>query len=231
MANRTKRLRQQNNALDRKLSRENSKIMAEMVGYLKQTGISAYQREAARAALLKAVWSAQARGEKADAVMGADHPAFCEAVIENLPPRSARERILEGLDLLLLGMAGLCAIGLVFSKDTIALISNLWMGKPPAFQIHVSLGGPVSYVIFLAVAIGMIRRAGQTVYSPLPEHKKRRRKRILWGALMGPVLAGVFLLLAYLGQRPLFTIHLLWGVGLVALLFLAHKGIETYEKD
>ena len=86
----------ENNRLSERLSPENQQMETNIVVYLRASAISEYQQERVRRDILQMMLDGQARGDSMVDVLG-DGKAFCDALLEELPPRSLREKVVESL--------------------------------------------------------------------------------------------------------------------------------------
>lgn len=73
-------------------------------------------------------------------------------MIAALPQKSQKERVLDLIDTLLLSTSILGVIHIVISKETRELFYNAVTGQQLNFQISISVGNLLSYVIIIATA-------------------------------------------------------------------------------
>ncbi|MEG6616108.1 hypothetical protein V6C27_06660 [Peptococcaceae bacterium 1198_IL3148] len=222
MRNQTKLLNRSNNELDKQLNDENSKVMTDMVCYLRVANISEYQQEMIRQDLLEMVLSAQARGDDIKTVIGKDYKSFCDEVIASLPQKSIKEQVLDYLDIFLLCTAILATINVVFSKTTIDLLRNLLTDQPLNFQMPVTIGSLLSYCIILMVAIAIVNFIGKTAFKPEKEHPQNKLKRFMLGGFIGSGVMTIFLLIAWFGKQTLFTVNIFVASAFILLLYVGH---------
>ena len=128
----------ENNRLSERLSPENQQMETNIVVYLRASAISEYQQERARRDILQMMLDGQARGDSMVDVLG-DGKAFCDALLEELPPRSLREKVVESL-----GNGGfyLGILAIIWSVAALvqALVQNSWPYLP------VSLGSLINFI-------------------------------------------------------------------------------------
>ena len=97
MNRKTKKLLQENNLLEGQLTPENNRTMTDLIVYLRASNTTAYQQECVRRDITEMVLEGQRRGETMEAVIGEDYKAFCDAVLSEVPKRTAGQRILSAL--------------------------------------------------------------------------------------------------------------------------------------
>ncbi|MCO5384199.1 MAG: hypothetical protein NHB15_20780 [Methanosarcina barkeri] len=176
MKTKTKTLNQENNELDKWLTKENNVVMIDMICYLRVANISEYNQEVVRQDLLQMVLSAQERGEDIKTLIGGDYKSFCDEVIAALPQKSQKERVLDFIDTFLLSTSILGAIHIVISKETIALIHNAVTGQQLNFQMPISLGNLLSYAIILVTAFLIVHVIGRNSLKPEKKHNQSKPK-------------------------------------------------------
>ena len=97
MNRKTKKLLQENNLLEGQLTPENNRTMTDLIVYLRASNTTAYQQECVRRDITEMVLEGQRRGDAMEAVIGADYKAFCDAVLSEVPERTARQRLLSAI--------------------------------------------------------------------------------------------------------------------------------------
>lgn len=86
MRKQTKLLLEENNRLEEALQPEARSLLTDVVVYLRGSRVSTWKQEQVRRDVTRMLLDAQARGEDAREVIGPDPRAFCDSVIEALPP-------------------------------------------------------------------------------------------------------------------------------------------------
>ncbi|WP_223067724.1 hypothetical protein [Paenibacillus caui] len=223
----TKMLNRRNNEMDKQLNEENSKAMTDIVCYLRVANMWDYHQEVIRQDLLEMVLSAQERGDNIQTVIGKDYKAFCDEVIESLPKKSNKERVLDLIDTILMGTTILGTINLIFSKDTIALIHNVIAGQPLKFEISISIDHLLSYVIILAAALLIVHVIGRTSLNPEKKHTQSKPIKFIIGGFIGGSVMAILLLIAWIGRQTLFTVNIFAACIFIFVLYIAHKLLQT----
>ncbi len=228
MKTETKILNQENNELDKRLTEENNVVMTDMVCYLRLANISEHDQEVVRHDLLQMVLSAQERGEDIKTLIGEDYKSFCDEVIAALPQKSQKERVIDLIDILLLSTSILGGIHIVLSKETMELIYNAVTGQQLNFQISISVGNLLSYVIIIASTFFIIHIIGKNLLKPEKKYNQSKLKNfIIAGAISGGLMA-VFLIIAWVGRQILFTVNIFAACVFIIGLYIAHKLLQKF---
>ena len=126
MNRRTKRLLAANNELEKELTPENERAMTDIVVYLRAANIAEYQQELVRRDITEMVLEGQRRGDTMEEVIGADYKAFCDAVLAEVPERTARQRLLSAIGNACLYVDVLAVIWLAFGTLGWLLGEGAW---------------------------------------------------------------------------------------------------------
>lgn len=228
MKTKTKTLNQENNELDKRLTKENDVVMTDMICYLRVANISEYNQEVVRQDLLQMVLSAQERGEDMKTLIGEDYKSFCDEVIAALPQKSRKERVLDLIDIFLLSTSILGAIHIVISKEMIDLIHNAVTGQQLNFQVPISLGNLLSYAIILATAFLIVHVIGRNSLKPEKKHNQSKPKKFIIGGAIGGGVMAVFLIIAWVGRQTLFTVNIFAACIFILGLYIAHKLLQKF---
>ncbi len=228
MKTETKMLNQENNELDKLLTEENNVVMTDMVCYLRLANISEHDQEVVRQDLLQMVLSAQERGEDINTLIGQDYKSFCDEVIAALPQKSQKERVLDLIDTLLLSTSILGVIHIVMSKETMRLIYNAVTGQQLNFQISISVGNLLSYVIIIASVFFIFHVIGKNLLKPEKKHNQSRLKKLVIGGAIGGGLMAVFLIIAWVGKQTLITVNIFAACVFILGLYIAHKLLQKF---
>ena len=150
MNRRTKRLLAANNELEKELTPENNRAMTDIIVYLRAANITEYQQELVRRDITEMVLEGQRRGATMEEVIGEDYKAFCDAVLLELPKRTAGQRVWSAVGSACLYVDVLAVIWLAFG----ALGWLLGEGAYP--WLSVTAGNLVALVTILGVSIGLV---------------------------------------------------------------------------
>ncbi|KNZ41268.1 hypothetical protein [Acetobacterium bakii] len=224
-----KMLNKSNNELDKEINEESSSIMTDIVCYLRVANISDYYQEIVRRDLLEMVLSAQDRGESIQSVIGEDYKTFCDEVIENLPKRTRKERILDFCETFFLCAAILGGINLILSKEIINLLGAIISGQPLNFQMPITASSILLFGINIIAAFIFVEIICKTALNPKKEKHLSKPKRFMLGGLAGGGVMAVFIVIAWFGKNTLFTVNMVVYCVVVLGLLAAYKIVKIIE--
>lgn len=214
-------LRKLNNNLDTKINEENQPVFTEMICYIRSANISFLSQEIVRRDLSEMVISAQSRGENIADVIGGDFKEFCDEVIANLPPRTAKEKWIDRLDIVFSCVPILGTINIAFSNDFRKMIENIFSKQPVNYSIGVSMGMIVSTFIIMIAAVFIVNRITKDALKK--ESWSKRSKRAIAGGLIGAVLMALFIVTWKFGSQIVFHVNIFLGIVVLVVFFIAHK--------
>ena len=214
MNRRTKRLLAANNELEKELTPENNRAMTDIIVYLRASNTTEYQQELVRRDITEMVLEGQRRGDAMEAVIGEDYRAFCDAVLAEVPKRTARQCLLSAVGSACLYVDVSAVIWLVFG----AIGWLLGEGTYP--WLAVTAGNLVALAAILAASIGLVEYICKNAFDE--NLGKSKVIPILLVLLVAGLVAGSVLLRGIV----LFRMHFLLALGLIAALYGAHKALE-----
>ena len=97
MSKRLRKLRCLNRQLDEKLTPASTAMLYQITHRICTAPISAYQQESIRHDVIEILQEAESRGASPEEAIGGDIAAFCDSVLAEVPPLTARERRLYAL--------------------------------------------------------------------------------------------------------------------------------------
>ena len=110
MRKKTKLLLEENNRAEEVLSAEGQELLTDIVVYLRGSRVSTWEQEQVRRDIMQMLRDAEARGERAESVIGPDTKEFCDNILAELPPMPRWESLLCTLRDGLLATAILAAL-------------------------------------------------------------------------------------------------------------------------
>lgn len=108
-------LRDENNELERGLSKEANDVLTDIVVYIRTANISALDQEKVRRDIDEMLLEGERRGQDVSEIIGDDYKAFCDSVISEVPQLTAWQRALALISDVLLAIAVMLAIWTVFA--------------------------------------------------------------------------------------------------------------------
>lgn len=221
MSIKVKELQKSNNQLDKRINAENQAIFTNMICYIRSADISDYNQELVRHDLSEMILSAQERGEDIHSVIGGDFKEFCDEVIANLPNKSAKDKIYEGLDIFCSSMVILGTINLLFSKDLRRVVEEIFSEQATNYSMDISMGMIISTVIIMAAAIFIVNIISKNAFKMISS--SNRLKKMIIGGVAGGGIMVLFIILAKFGNHVVFSINIFLALLLLVVFFIAHK--------
>lgn len=221
MSSKLEELRKLNNELDEKINEENQPLFTDMICYIRSANISSLSQEMVRRDLSEMVLSAQSRGDNIADMIGGDFKEFCDEVIRNLSPRTAKEKWIDRFDIFFSCMSILGIISIVFSADFRKIIEDIIAKQPVNYNIGVSVGMITSIFVIMIAAVFIVDRITKNALKK--ESGSNRSKRVIVGGVMGAVIMAVFITIWKFGSKILFNVNIFLAIALFFGFFIAHK--------
>lgn len=221
--NKLKELRKENNAQDKRLSKENDAIITDMICYLRASDLCEYDIEVIRKELTGMALEAQLRNEEFNDVIGGDHKAFCNELMKNGSKKSLYANVLETAYILVHGILALYLFEIIISTTIINIV------KFGQFSMQITSG----FVISTSLAVGI----GFAVFYYITKNSfelsnKNRKIRVLFVIVFSAVWTIAVLLRLFMGETVLLTINCLYPIVFLALAYLIIKFLnDKYENS
>jgi DNA-binding ferritin-like protein (Dps family) len=146
----TKEMLNKNNNRSKAISDENQEIYTNMVVYLRGSNLTEYNQEIVREDLIELILDGQQRGDNIQKVMGGSYKGICDGIIEAMPNKTKKERIMEFIGT---SLNGLWILGVI------AVIKNLvvsLMLKASEFNFILSIGDIIATILIIILANGVV---------------------------------------------------------------------------
>lgn len=205
--NAEKKLRLENNELDKQLNKENDEIITDLVIYIQDKNLSAYNMQVVRREITAMAIESQMRGVSLKEVFGEDYRAFCDELVENSPKKSGYERLLDWVEI----VATVCLVTLLVlfipslnklkSEDIATLFSNFTVNGVTI----------VKGIILLAASL--------LIYKFIISLAFEKRKNAKRETVIVFVLIFLYFISDYIIALPIFTPLTLFGVTANFLVF------------
>lgn len=212
MHKKTKILLTENNRAEEALSPEGRALLTDIVVYLRSSRASTWEQELVRRDITQMLLDAEARKENPRTVIGPDLKAFCDSVIEELPPMPQWKRILSIVRDGLLAATVLMLIWTVFG----VLEGLLGVGSWP--KLTLTMGQLIAGAGILMTASGLVYWICRSSFSV---DQKKSPWVILFLIVFVLLCLGVFL------RQPIAVIPVPAIVVFIVVLFLAYKLLDS----
>lgn len=212
MRKKTKILLTENNRAEEALSPEGRALLTDIVVYLRSSRASTWEQELVRRDITQMLLDAEARKENPRTVIGPDPKAFCDSVIEELPPMPQWKRILSIVRDGLLAATVLMMIWTVFG----VLEGLLGVGSWP--NLTLTMGQLIAGAGILMTASGLVYWICRSSFSV---DQKKSHWVILFLIVFVLLCLGVFL------RQPIAVIPVPAIVVFIVVLFLVYKLLDS----
>lgn len=164
MNKKAKKLLKKNNIRDKVIFDENKEIYTNMIIYLRGSNLTDYYQEVVREDIIELILDGQQRGDNIQKVMGNRYKEICDEIIEAMPKKTKRDKIVEfiGISLNSLSILGLIALVKNFIESLVL--------SPTEFKFILRVGDIISAIIITLVAYGII-------FLLLKQHLIQRKRR------------------------------------------------------
>ena len=197
MSKRTRKLRRLNRQLDEKLTPASTAMLYQITRRIRTAPISAYQQESIRHDVIEMLQEAESRGASPEDAIGGDIAAFCDSVLAEATPLTARERRVYALHDVLwaVSLPAACMIGQ--HMVLLSLHAEGWPAVPVTTGIAVGIG---FYLLAVCCAVLLTRTLTHSSFTQVYNgHLTVRLLLIPWWL--------IFVLLAMFWDQPLWYIN------------------------
>ena len=211
MKNEAKRLRDENNKLEKQLKGAVNDILTDIVVYIRSYGISDLDQELVRRDITQMLIDGQERGESASDVIGDDYKSFCDSVMAEIPKLSTKQRIMTSIRDILPALMTLFAIWAVFTAIKQAVSNEAWYITP------LSVSDVIIGAALLIAAAGIVVYITKNSFDTKPAGLVCMLLLIIAAALAAALL---------LPEKIIFSPHIAADIALLVVLFAAYKLID-----
>lgn len=224
MSKESRRLAKENTAAEKQISKENHVIYTDIIVYLRGSGLSDYSQEMIRKDIMDMVLEGQSRGQFMEEIIGGDYKGFCDNIINEFPPESSTEKLLDNFSIILCCTVILGAISIIKN-----FFGNLVADKS-VFAYSLSLADVLNFIIIIAVAYIVVEVVIKSTFTlPLVKIKSP----LLRGALtwVGIFICGtIFIGINTKLNVYVLNLHLLVAVAVVVGAAAAYGFIDNRHK-
>ncbi|TQI67320.1 hypothetical protein [Clostridium sp. KNHs216] len=217
--NQEKELRKENNKKDKLLTKENNRLLTDMIVYLHSGNLCEYDIEIIRKELLGMALETQIRNDDFRNVVGENYKTFCDELMKNGRRKTKYERALEWLS------AGSFAIGVLFlfeylSDEILAGVKLGWNAL--SLNMPVSWGFTLSTLCCIPAAFLIYH-----FFSVNSFDIDLLKYKIMFGLLVGFSAAAIFAVRFFMDKMILCTVNVIYPAMLIAALYVLVKILET----
>lgn len=111
----TRKLRDENNELEKQLSEEANAVLTDIVVYIRYANISEFNQERVRRDIDEMLLEGERRGQSVDDIIGGDYKTFCDSVISEVPQLTAAQKTMTVVSYAVMAIGIMLAIWTVFA--------------------------------------------------------------------------------------------------------------------
>ncbi len=155
----TKQVLKKNNLREEAILDENQEVYTNMIVYLRGSNITEYNQELVREDIIDLILDGQQRGDNIQKVMGGRYKEVCDDIIDAMPKKTTKEKIID-----FVGMS----LGALWILVVIAIIKNLITGfisDTPDFSFILSVGDIINIFVIILIANVTVWFVSRTAFS------------------------------------------------------------------
>ena len=111
----TRKLRDENNELEKQLSEEANAVLTDIVVYIRCANNSEFNQERVRRDIDEMLLEGERRGQSVDDIIGGDYKTFCDSVISEVPQLTAAQKTMTVVSYAVMAIGIMLAIWTVFA--------------------------------------------------------------------------------------------------------------------
>lgn len=146
MNKQARELLKKNNSREKDIFDENKEIYTNMIVYLRGSNLSDYDQEVVREDIIELIIDGQQRGDNIEKVMGGRYKEICDEIIEAMPQKTKKDKIIKFVD---------TSLNALWILGVIALVKNLissFMLEDVGFNFILTVGDLITTVIIIIAA-------------------------------------------------------------------------------
>lgn len=216
----TKSILKKNNSRGRAISEENQEIYTNMVVYLRGSDLTEYNQELVREDIIELILDGQERGDDIQKVMGGNYKEICDDIIDAMPKKSTKEKIID-----LVGTS----LNMLWILGSIAVILNLIVSlitQASEFNFTLSIGDIFAGIIIIIFSNGVVWYVTKTALNEQQANIKKKRS-LFKGWLSLVVVFATILFAGIYFDTVILNIHLITAVIIISLIFIASKIVNS----
>ena len=160
-----KELLRKNNTREKEIVNENQESYTNMIVYLRSSDLTDYNQEVVRGDIIELILDAQQRGDNIQKVMGNSYKEICDEIIEVMPKKTKKDKIMEfiGTSLNTLSILGVIALVKNFIEGLISSSGE--------FKFILKVGDLMSAFIIILIAYAIVLFITKTALDTKEEKK------------------------------------------------------------
>lgn len=222
MNKRTKEILKANNEREELINEENDKVLTDMICYLRGSSISEYDQELVRADIIEMVLDAQERGEDINNVFGGNYKEICDNIIAELPEKTTKQKILEGVN------TALMCIWIIGAIYVIKQVIICMVVEPRNFVFTLSTGDILNALLIIIASVAIVKYICRNSFD---SDENAEKKSIMDNKVVGFIVVWVAIMIAlliltgisYVLSKAILTVPLYMAIIFIAVVFIAER--------
>ncbi|SKA85212.1 Uncharacterized membrane-anchored protein [Clostridium sp. USBA 49] len=221
MNKQVKELFKKNNSREKEIFDNNKEIYTNMIVYLRGSDLTEYNQEVVREDIIELIIDGQQRGDDIQKVMGGRYKEICDEIIEAMPKKTKKDKIIEFVDIFLNALWILGAIALIKT-----LASSLIL-KETEFKFILTVGDIVNIFVIILVANAIVLFITKKAFDTNDANKHNKIISFLRIWFIATVIFTVIIMSSIYLRTTLLSIPIWLAAIIVLFLFIIEKMINV----
>lgn len=165
MSKMSKELMKKNNEREKEILKENDEIYTNMIVYLRAADMTQYNQELVRQDIIEMILDGQQRGDNIEQVMGSSYKEICDEIMDAMPKRTKKEKIISYLTVSLTCL-WILGIGYIGTQVMISFIK-----KTEMHNFTLTAGQIISGILIVLLANFIVMYVCKTSFTEKKENK------------------------------------------------------------
>lgn len=200
----TRKLRDENNELEKQLSEEANAVLTDIVVYIRCANISEFNQERVRRDIDEMLLEGERRGQSVDDIIGGDYKTFCDSVISEVPQLTAAQKTMTVVSYAVMAIGIMLAIWTVFAPIRGLTQGGVW------YMVNIGTVDIIEGVAVIAASFYIVDYICKNSFKP---------KKTLFFVGLAVIIVAFAAALVFIPKVTLLKMHI--GVSVLVLAVLA----------
>ncbi len=212
-------LRKKNNEREMAILKENDEIYTDMVVYLRGADINQYNQELVREDIIELIIDGQQRGDDISKVMGGRYKEVCDEIIEVMPKRTRKEKVMDCVT------TSLSCIWILGGNYLVQQFVSVLINGTSDFNFTFTIGNLISSAVIILAANVIVEYICKTAL-----REKKKRNKIFEFAKYWVISFTVFATIVFSNfylTTPLFIMPMFGAALVVVAIFAVERALSS----
>lgn len=200
----TRKLRDENNELEKQLSEEANAVLTDIVVCIRCANISEFNQERVRRDIDEMLLEGERRGQSVDDIIGGDYKTFCDSVISEVPQLTAAQKTMTVVSYAVMAIGIMLAIWTVFAPIRGLTQGGVW------YMVNIGTVDIIEGVAVIAASFYIVDYICKNSFKP---------KKTLFFVGLAVIIVAFAAALVFIPKVTLLKMHI--GVSVLVLAVLA----------